>query len=98
MSQTKLVVGPSGQEIVALSAEEQSVYDADQAAWADGQTDREWAELRRERDGLITETDWWVMPDRTATTAQTTYRQALRDLPANTDDPSNPIWPTKPGA
>jgi hypothetical protein len=61
-------------------------------------TERKWAELRNERDGLITETDWWVMPDRTATTAQTTYRQALRDLPANTDDPSNPTWPTKPGA
>ena len=25
-----------------------------------------------------------------------TYRQTLRDLPANTADPSNPTWPTKP--
>ena len=25
-----------------------------------------------------------------------TYRQALRDLPANTTDFSNPTWPTKP--
>ena len=25
-----------------------------------------------------------------------TYRQALRDLPANTSDPINPTWPTKP--
>ena len=25
-----------------------------------------------------------------------TYRQALRDLPANTSDPANPTWPTKP--
>ena len=24
------------------------------------------------------------------------YRQALRDLPANTVDPANPIWPVKP--
>ena len=25
-----------------------------------------------------------------------TYRKALRDLPANTSDPANPNWPTKP--
>jgi hypothetical protein len=24
------------------------------------------------------------------------YRQALRDLPANTVDPANPVFPTKP--
>ena len=27
------------------------------------------------------------------TVAQTTYRQELRDLPANTTDPANPVWP-----
>ena len=25
-----------------------------------------------------------------------TYRQTLRDLPANTSDPENPTWPTQP--
>jgi len=25
-----------------------------------------------------------------------TYRQALRDLPATTDDPANPTWPVAP--
>ena len=25
-----------------------------------------------------------------------TYRQKLRDLPANTSDPNNPSWPTEP--
>jgi len=39
--------------------------------------------LRLERDRLIQQTDWWVLPDRTATPAQLAYRQALRDLPAN---------------
>ena len=55
-----------------------------------------WKQLRAERDRRLTETDWWVLPDRTATTEQLAYRQALRDLPANTSDPANPIWPTKP--
>ena len=52
--------------------------------------------LRVKRDALIAETDWWASSDRTMTAEQTAYRQALRDLPANTTDPSNPVWPTKP--
>lgn len=55
-------------------------------------------ELRAERDRLLAETDWWAVSDRTMSAEQTAYRQALRDLPANTPDPSNPTWPTKPGA
>jgi len=56
-----------------------------------------WAALRVERDGLLAETDWWALPDSpTMSDAQTVYRQALRDLPANTDDPANPSWPSKP--
>jgi len=52
--------------------------------------------LREERDRLIAETDWWVLPDRTPTDEQLAYRQALRDLPEN----SNPVldynnWPTR---
>ena len=56
--------------------------------------------LRIERDRLIQQTDWWVLPDRTATPAQLAYRQALRDLPANStpalDENGNLIgveWP-----
>ena len=52
--------------------------------------------LRARRDELLAETDWWAVSDRTMTTEQTEYRQALRDLPDNTADPANPVWPTKP--
>jgi|DEB0MinimDraft_6_1074348.scaffolds.fasta_scaffold130256_1 hypothetical protein len=69
-----------------------------QAAWdayqAEGGT--EMIELRSKRNQLLTETDWWAASDRTMTDEQTAYRQALRDLPANTTDPANPVWPTKP--
>ena len=54
------------------------------------------ANLRRKRDLLLAETDWWASSDRTMTDEQTAYRQVLRDLPANTTDPANPTWPTKP--
>jgi len=37
------------------------------------------------------------LPDSPAMSdAESAYRQALRDLPANTADPANPVWPTKP--
>jgi hypothetical protein len=56
----------------------------------------EMARLRYVRDEKLAETDWWAVGDRTMTAEQTAYRQALRDLPANTTDPKNPVWPTKP--
>ena len=48
------------------------------------------------RNQLLAETDWMANSDVTMSDAWKTYRQALRDLPANTSDPSNPTWPTKP--
>lgn len=39
--------------------------------------------LRKERDRRLAETDWWANSDRTMTSEQTAYRQALRDLPSN---------------
>ena len=52
--------------------------------------------LRRERNRLLVETDYLALADATLTDEMRTYRQALRDLPANTADPANPVWPTKP--
>lgn len=54
------------------------------------------AALRAERNRLLAATDWWGVSDRTMSDAETAYRQALRDLPANTDDPANPSWPDLP--
>jgi len=57
-------------------------------------------ELREERNRRLAETDWEiVMHKELGTDIPTelkTYRQELRDLPANTSDPSNPSWPVKP--
>ena len=54
--------------------------------------------LRRQRNQLLTETDYLALVDSTLTDEMQAYRQALRDLPANTVDPANPVWPVKPGA
>lgn len=60
--------------------------------------------LRKQRDIKISETDWWVLPDRNPTPEQLAYRQALRDLPSNVtpvfnEDKTNITgfeWPEKP--
>ena len=56
------------------------------------------ADLRAERDRRLAETDWMAGSDLTMSSAWTTYRQALRDAPAQDgvtglDDVT---WPTKP--
>lgn len=61
------------------------------------------SKLRFKRNMLLAQTDWWVLPDRTATQAQLAYRQALRDLPQTQtptlDENGNLInvnWPQPP--
>jgi hypothetical protein len=57
---------------------------------------KQMAALRLRRDQLLTETDYLGLADSTLTDEMRDYRQALRDLPANTVDPADPVWPTKP--
>jgi hypothetical protein len=51
-------------------------------------------DLRLKRDALLADSDWTQVADAPGDTAAwATYRQSLRDLPANTVDPANPVWP-----
>ena len=65
-------------------------------------TTAEMAILRGHRDQLLSDCDWTQLPDAGLTQpekdAWTQYRQALRDLPANTtnSDPALVVWPTPP--
>ena len=59
-----------------------------------------WEKLRNERDNLLLFSDFTQLGDIGLSDSKkaewVTYRKALRDLPANTSDPANPTWPTKP--
>ena len=71
--------------------------DAEESAFQTQQLEFAWLDLRRHRDNLLASSDWTVLADTpTNTAAWKAYRQALRDLPANTTDPFNPVWPTPP--
>lgn len=54
------------------------------------------SQIRLERNKLISETDWWVLPDRTPTLEQLSYRQALREITNNFDPTAEVVFPTKP--
>ena len=83
-------------EKVWFTPEEETARDAEEAAEEAAKPARAMASLRTKRDQLLNNTDWWASSDLSITEAQTSYRQALRDLPANTADPANPTWPTQP--
>ena len=52
--------------------------------------------MRHERDKLLADTDHHALSDQTLSTNMSTYRQALRDVPAQSGFPFNVTWPTKP--
>lgn len=54
------------------------------------------AQVRQERNRLLAETDRFALTDQTLSDEMRAYRQALRDLPSNTDDFDNVVWPEKP--
>ena len=82
------------QQLVEMSAEEIAQREQEYAAIPD---ERYWESLRAQRNQLLAATDYFANSDVTMSDEMRTYRQALRDLPANTADPANPSWPTKPG-
>ena len=94
---------------VVRISDNQGAFDADgnsveidqalvDAARSELNVENAWSDLRAKRNQLLAETDYLALSDATLSSEMTTYRQALRDLPANTTDPANPVWPTKPEA
>ena len=84
---------------VQFTAAEETARDAEEQVWRDGAFDRAIAGLRQQRTGLLAATDFYALSDVTMSDDMTTYRQALRDLPAGkdtVDKVNNATWPTKP--
>ena len=65
---------------VQLTDEEQKVKDAQEKVWNDDVNNRRMAELRRQRNELLAETDWMANSDIIMSNEWKTYRQALRDI------------------
>jgi len=83
-------------QLVDMTADEIAERQAEEKAWADNAAERNLTALRKERDVKLAETDWWASSDLTMTPAQTTYRQALRDITDNATSLDDVTWPEKP--
>ena len=84
---------------VQFTAEEETARDAEEATWANAAPARALADMRAKRNGLLAQTDFYALSDVTMSSDMTTYRQALRDLPAGKDTVkkvNDATWPTKP--
>ena len=84
---------------VQFTAEEETARDNEEAAYANAAPARALERLRSRRNRLLAETDFYGNSDVTMSDDMTTYRQALRDLPAGKDTVdkcNNATWPTKP--
>ena len=84
---------------VQFTAAEETARDNEEAAELAAAPARALAELRGKRNRLLVETDYLALSDATLTSDMTTYRQALRDLPAGKDTVAkceNATYPTKP--
>jgi len=59
--------------------------------------ERAWDKLRQHRSAKLFASDWTQVPDAPVDQAAwATYRQELRDLPENTADPRQVVWPEEP--
>ena len=85
--------------LVDLTAEEIEFKNNEDLAYVAGAFDREIAELRRNRNILLAETDYLALSDNTMSEAMTTYRQALRDITnglTTVADVEAVVFPNKP--
>lgn len=93
--------------VKAIKDEEENIVlveDEELAEYMRGEPDRIQTgyirDMKSKRNDLLLKCDWTQLPNsplsETKKQEWDTYRQALRDLPANTTDPENPVWPTPP--
>ena len=59
--------------------------------------EQKWGQIKLWRNAELARTDWTQVEDSPVDkTAWATYRQALRDLPAQGGDAENAVFPVKP--
>lgn len=83
---------------IPFTAEEEAEWNAKEAAFAAGADTRKAAEIRAERNAKLAATDWTQASDvpQAVKDSYVTYRQALRDVTAQSGFPNQITWPTQP--
>jgi len=83
---------------IPFTPEEEAEWDKreETAALYTGNDPAKEEEVRRERDRLITDTDWRALTDQVLTLEWKDYRQELRDVTDQSGFPEEVVWPTIP--
>tara|TARA_R110000868_G_scaffold33450_1_gene121408 strand:+ start:490 stop:861 length:372 start_codon:yes stop_codon:yes gene_type:complete len=85
-------------EVVEITADGVTATQAKRAMTASEIADTlasKWEAIREQRNTRISESDWMASSDVIMTDAWAAYRQALRDIPSQSDV-DNITWPTEP--
>tara|TARA_R110000796_G_scaffold114956_1_gene226894 strand:+ start:839 stop:1120 length:282 start_codon:yes stop_codon:yes gene_type:complete len=83
--------------LVNLTSEELKDLQAKEDDWLETGPLRLSTAVRKQRDRLLSDTDWMALSDSPVMSPDwATYRQALRDVSAQTGFPYDVNWPTKP--
>ena len=72
-----------GNERIQLTAEEETAIDAEEKAFSDKSAERKLNKIKTIRLQKLTETDYMANSDYTMPDDVKTWRQAMRDIPAN---------------
>ena len=86
-------------EIRDLTSEEKTKFEEEKKLWDDKEFDREMETLRKQRNQLLNETDYFALSDQTLTDEMKKYRQDLRDITeglTTVEDVKAVTFPTKP--
>lgn len=81
---------------IPFTTEEEALKDQEEAEYAAGADGREAAAARSKRNLLLAATDLHALSDTVMSEAMTTYRQLLRDVPAQAGFPNSITWPESP--
>ena len=97
MSERQYTQTPDGFDNIPFTDEEQAEWEAHQAGADERITAMRSNNVRQERNRLLGETDYSALPDTPEMSdAMAVYRQALRDVSAQSGFPTDINWPTKP--
>jgi hypothetical protein len=83
---------------IPFTAEEEAIRDAEEAQWAANADSRKATDVREQRNKKLTATDWTQTADvpQAIKDSYVTYRQALRDVTAQSGFPWTITWPVEP--
>ena len=96
----QLAGDPDGKKINYIDGQKPPTEKAITDEIAKLEVSTKWEDIRRYRNDDLASSDWTILDDSPLASSKKlewqVYRQKLRDIPKDNDDPDNIEWPTKP--